>query len=186
MPLLIFHFYLSTPKRLWKSCVFLQAFRRILSLMSAFCHESSFSFLSWACSSLVQASTEGLALSCWVSWLSSTPKVGAQLLSSFAVKSLPNLRSSLTLLPVTYCQRFGAFFVSRLENLAVTFEAVWDVKSQSRDRNRHHRHDLKVSYLLQVPTNSLPRLHLSRVPPTVVERVPKNMIFWPQLVEGDC
>lgn len=54
--------------------------------MSAFCHESSFSFLSWACSSLVQASTEGLALSCWVSWLSSTPKVGAQLLSSFAIE----------------------------------------------------------------------------------------------------
>lgn len=64
------HFML---KKLWKSCVLLEAFRRILSLMIALCRESSFR-LSWARSSSVQASTEGFNLESLAFLTPSTPK----------------------------------------------------------------------------------------------------------------
>lgn len=63
--------------------------------------------------------------------------------------------------------------MSRLENPAKRFKA--DLGHQvtvQRQTNRDHKHELNMSYLLWVPTDDPPRLHLSRVPPTVRERLP--------------
>lgn len=68
--------------------------------------------------------------------------------------------------------------MSRLENLAIRFKAdLGHTVIIQRQSNRNQKCELKISYSLQVTTNNLPRLHLSKVPPAVIEHVPKNMIL---------
>lgn len=97
-----------TPKKLWKSCVLLEAFRRILSLMTASCHESSFSCLSWACSSSARALPEGLAVESGFADYHPPQRPEAQPWSSFA-RGVCQTCFSLTLLLAMSGQRLGAF-----------------------------------------------------------------------------
>lgn len=52
-------------------------------------------------------------------------------------------------------------FISWLGNLAIRFTADLGHEVVVEKSNRDHRHELKISYLLQVPTNNLPRHPLS-------------------------